>query len=146
EKFKPNLLKKQSQENSANDINNLTARHDNQDSRVEDWGAFTLNTYDWEFAPYMLQVRRTVNGNVYPPPAFLRMGIIDGKTLISFKIYPNGEVRELKVVKYVGHRTLMETSYKAIEVSAPFPPLPSDFPLPYLEIHYSFHYQTVRSR
>lgn len=115
-------------------------RYDNQDSRAPITGAFSFNTYNWEFAPYMLALKKKVERNIFPPPAFYMMGMISGKTILRFKIYPGGEMQDLQVLDYQGHETLMQTSVRAIEVSAPFPRLPANFPEPYLEITATFHY------
>ncbi len=121
-------------------------RHDNQKSRAPDMGALSFNTYEWDFAPYMLELKRKVEGNIFPPPAFTRLGLISGETRLRFKIYPGGEVRDLEVLDFQGHKTLMETSYRAIEVSGPFPNLPSDFPEEYLEVTAKFTYNADRQR
>ncbi|MFQ5772553.1 MAG: energy transducer TonB, partial [bacterium] len=88
----------------------------------------------------MLALKKKVEHNIFPPPAFIRMGIISGETLLRFKIYPNGEMKDLEVLEYKGHETLMQTSVRAIEISAPFAPLPSNFPEAYLEVTAKFHY------
>jgi len=116
------------------------ARYDNQDSRSEDMGSLSFNTYDWDFAPYMLALKKKIEGNIFPPPAFTRLGMIDGETLLRFRIHPNGKMGELAVLEYTGHHTLKETSVRAVEVSDPFPKLPSDFPEEYLEVTARFSY------
>ncbi len=113
---------------------------DNQASRAPLTGSFSFNTYEWEFAPYMLRLKKKVQRNIFPPPAFVRMGIISGQTLLRFKIYPNGEMRDLELLDYNGHKTLMETSLRAIEISAPYEELPSNFPEQYLEVTARFNY------
>ncbi len=115
-------------------------RHDNRDSRARDMGGLSFNTYDWEFAPYLLMLKRRIQRNIFPPAAFSQLGLISGESLIRFRIYPNGEMRGLEVLQYVGHKTLMETSYRAVEVSVTFPPLPADFPQAYLEVTGKFIY------
>lgn len=115
-------------------------RYDNQETRAEDVGGLSFNTYDWDFAPYMLALKKKVERNIFPPPAFTRMGLISGDTVLRFKIYPGGEMRDLELLGYEGHRTLMETSMRAIEISVPFPPLPNDFPERYLEVTAKFSY------
>lgn len=117
-----------------------TVQYDNQQSRAPDMGGLSFNTYDWDFAPYMLILKRKVQGNIFPPPAFTRLGMISGETLLRFKIFPDGRVQDLRVLKYVGHKTLMETSVRAIEVSGPFPHLPENFPEDYLEVTAKFSY------
>lgn len=117
-----------------------TVKHDNPESRAEDMGGLSFNTYDWEFAPYLLMLKRRIQRNIFPPPAFSQLGIIDGDTLLRFKIYPNGQMKDLEVLNYKGHESLMITSRNAIESSAPFPGLPKDFPEPYLEVTGKFIY------
>lgn len=109
-------------------------------SKVKDVGGFAFNTYNWDFAPYMLEMKRKIQNNIFPPLAFTKLGIIDGETLLRFRIYPNGKLWGLELLNYKGHKTLMETSLKAVEISAPFPGLPADFPEPYLEVTGKFIY------
>jgi hypothetical protein len=114
--------------------------HDNRASRVPESGGLSFNTYDWDFAPYMLELKNRISRNIFPPLAFSRLGMIDGDTLLRFKIYPNGELRDLELLQYIGHHSLMETSRLAVTASAPFPDLPADFPKPYLEVTAQFSY------
>ncbi|MFQ5708056.1 MAG: energy transducer TonB, partial [bacterium] len=119
-------------------------QYDNQDSRSLDVTGFSLNTYEWEWAPYLLGVKHKVEPNIFPPAAYYRLGMITGQTLLRFKIMPDGELRDLKVLQYTGHETLKETSIQAINISAPFAPLPADFPEPYLEITAKFYYEIIK--
>jgi outer membrane biosynthesis protein TonB len=118
----------------------LTVAHDNPNSRALETGGLSFNTYDWDFAPYMLMLKRRIGNNIFPPMAFTHLGLIDGRTLLRFRIYPDGRMTSLNVLRYQGHKTLMETSYNAVDISAPFPPLPEDFPEPYLEVTGTFIY------
>jgi hypothetical protein len=72
--------------------------------------------------------------------------MISGETLLRFKIYPNGQLRDLEILGYEGHESLMRTSSNAVEASAPFPKLPSDFPEPYLEVTGKFMYLIHREK
>ncbi len=114
--------------------------HQQLANRVEDMGGLSFNTYNWDFAPYMLRLKALIEKNIYPPHAFTHLGMISGVTLLRFKIYPNGELRDLEVLDYKGHKTLMETSASAVQISAPFPDLPRNFPEPYLEVTGKFIY------
>jgi outer membrane biosynthesis protein TonB len=118
--------------------------YDNRETHAEDFGGLSFNTYDWDFAPYMLEMKRKVERNIYPPPAFSYMGLISGETILRFRVIPNGEVKDLVVLKYTGHESLKETSVKAIVNSSPFKPLPADFPEEYLQVTASFHYYIKR--
>lgn len=115
-------------------------RFDNQQSRAPLTGSLSFNTYEWEFAPYMLRLKERVERNIFPPPAFYRLGIISGETFLRFKIYPNGELKDLQLLQYEGHETLMQASLSAIEISAPYEPLPADFPEAFLEVTAKFNY------
>jgi outer membrane biosynthesis protein TonB len=117
-----------------------TVRFDNQKSRAVDMGGFSFNTYDWNFAPYLLMLKKRIQRNIHPPLAFTRLGMISGQTLLRFKIYPDGELRDLEILGFNGHKSLMQTSHTAVYVSAPFPKLPADFPEPYLEVTGLFQY------
>ena len=112
-------------------------------TRAEDLGAFSLNTYAWDFAPYMLRLKRRIEKNIFPPPAFTYMGIISGQAVLRFRILPDGTLSHLEVLSYNGHKSLLNTSLKAVEVSAPFEPLPGDFPEKYLEVTGRFEYLTT---
>lgn len=120
--------------------------YDNTKTKAPNTGGLSFNTYEWDFAPYMLYLKNKVEGNIYPPPAFTYMGMISGETVVRFKIMPNGELRDLKVLDYKGHETLMETSVRAIEISAPFKPLPKNFPEDYLEVTATFQYLVRKYR
>jgi hypothetical protein len=115
-------------------------QHDHRDSQVSDSGGLSFNTYNWDFAPYMLELKERISRNIFPPLAFSQLGMIDGDTMLRFKIYPNGELHDLELLAYQGHRSLMETSTVAVKVSAPFRKLPSDFPEPYLEVTAKFSF------
>jgi hypothetical protein len=121
-------------------------QHDHRDSQVPDSGGLSFNTYNWDFAPYMLELKEHIYRNIFPPLAFSKLGMIDGDTLLRFKIYPNGELRDLELLSYQGHRSLMETSTFAIKISAPFRKLPADFPEPYLEVTAKFSYIITNKR
>ncbi len=125
--------------NPAKSIRN-SILHKNILSKVKELGGFAFNTYDWDFAPYMLELKRRVQSNIFPPIAFSRLGIISGETLLQFRIYPDGRLEALKVLDSKGHKSLVDTSVGAVEVSAPFPALPDDFPEPFLEITGKFIY------
>ncbi len=114
--------------------------HRQMEGRAAEDGGLSFNTYDWNFAPYMLALKERIGRNIFPPLAFSKLGIIDGDTLLRFKIYPDGRLADLELLTYSGHRSLMDTSRFAVTVSAPFPNLPADFPESYLEVTAKFTY------
>lgn len=109
---------------------------------AKDMGGISFNTYAWEFAPYMLYLKRRVQRNIYPPPAFTHLGF-GGANVLRFRIYPDGRLEGPELLDHDGVKALIETSRKAIEVSAPFKPLPETFPERYLEVTAKFQYYIV---
>lgn len=134
-------LQKQQQEMRPGAQEQLpTPNYDNQQSRALDMGGLSFNTYNWDFAPYMLELKRRIQRNIHPPSAFTELGLISGETLLRFRIYPNGMLKDLVILNYNGHKSLMVTSSNAVEISAPFPALPRNFPEDYLEVTGKFIY------
>lgn len=118
----------------------------NRESRALDQGGLQLSTYDWNFAPYLKYLKQRIQSNIFPPAAFTRLGIIDGESKVRFRIYPDGRLEEFVVLDSLGSELLLKTSVQAVELSAPFKPLPTDFPEPFLEITGIFSYVLMRGR
>jgi TonB family protein len=106
-------------------------------------GSISFNTYDWDFAPYMLAMKRAVERHLYPPYAFTHMGLVSGDNLIRFVVSPDGTIRDLRILDSNAHYSLDRASVRAIEAAAPFLPLPRNFPEEYLEVTAHFSY-TIR--
>ncbi len=111
---------------------------------AEALGGVALNTYEWDFAYYILEMKRKLRENTFPPIAFTRFGMISGETVLSFRVWPDGSATDIEVIGYEGHKTLMETSVDAVKSSSPFAPLPDDFPEEYLELRWTFIYFVYR--
>ncbi len=137
ETFSPDKLTGQSSRPMTSPSN---LSYENAEFNVDKLGGLAFNTYDWDFAPYMIYLKKRIQQHIFPPPAFTKLGLIQGHTLLRFRIYPDGHMDKVRLVRYEGHKTLMETSVNAVEISAPFKPLPRDFPKDYLEITGSFWY------
>ena len=131
EEMKANRYEKDSRESIA--YKNLLSSADRQ-------GGISFNTYNWDFAPYMLAMKRKVERYLYPPYAFTHMGAISGTNIIRFIVMPDGHIRDLKILDSDAHFSLDRTSVSAIELSAPFLPLPRGFPEDYLEVTAHFAY------
>ncbi len=110
---------------------------------AKDVGGISFNTYEWEFAPYLLELKERIQRNLFPPPAFTQLGF-EGINVIRFRIYPDGRMEGLEVLDFQGEKALVETSRKAILVSSPFNPLPRNFPERYLEVTGKFVYYIMK--
>ena len=103
-------------------------------------GGLSFNTYDWDFAPYMLAMKRAIQSHLFPPYAFTHMGLVSGDNIVRFTVLPDGRIRGLQILDSDVHFSLDRTSVRAIESSVPFLPLPRDFPEEYLEVTAHFSY------
>ena len=125
--------------NFSDDVN-----WNNKKFSAEDLGGVSLNTYAWDFAPYILYMKKRIRNHTYPPPAFTQMGAISGEVVIRFKVHPDGSISDLRMIEYKGHKALVETSLNAVKASNPFRELPRDFPENFLELTWIFIYSILR--
>ncbi|MEL6787097.1 MAG: TonB family protein, partial [Cyanobacteria bacterium J06607_15] len=91
-----------------------------------------LNGFD--LSQYLAAMERRVKPNWNPSSRR-----DDRRTVLSFNIQPNGQVTGLRVAQSSGSTEVDRESLEAVKKSAPFPPLPADFPLESLEINFSFN-------
>lgn len=142
EEFTREALMGQSKSYSVEKPSRQRLLHRQKEFSVDNLGGFSFNTYAWNWAPYLQYMKEKINSNLFPPPAFYRMGLISGETLVRFKVLRDGEITDIQVLKYTGHRSLMETSVNSLKGSDPLKPLPGDFPkyLDFLEVTARFEY------
>lgn len=137
------------QEKNAEEQENINRRNsskllpDSRSSSARGIEGFSLSTYAWDFAPYMLEVKRKIERNINPPTLFF-MGLIDGRYLIKFVIERSGNVRAITVLESNGSKTLEETSSNSIKFSNPFKPLPDTFPEKELVVTGKFRFYIIR--
>jgi len=62
------------------------------------------------------------------------------QSTVYFKIYKNGQLSNLKIEESSGIRSLDLSALRAIQSSAPFPPLPKEYKNEYLGIHLIFEH------
>ncbi len=107
-------------------------------------GDFALSTYAWNWAPYWLAFKKKLLRNWFAPPAYYKLGLIYGYTILRFKVNREGRIYDMKVLRQVGHHSLQESSVSAINSTFPFRKLPDDFPDPYLEVTIKMIYPNLR--
>lgn len=110
-----------------------------QTSGVARVGDYSLNTWEWNYAPWMQAFGNALMRNWVPPPA-RRMGLISGKTVLRVIVEKNGTVSTAEIVETEGHASLHDASRAALLSSSPFAPLPAHFPLAHLEIRLTMFY------
>ena len=119
---------------------------DQTDFSVEEVGALTLSTYKWPWAPYINAMKNKLYRVWYPPPAYSMLGIIHGYTIIRFEVMRDGTLKDVRVLRHEGHKSLEVSSEEAIKALFPFLPLPDEFPDETLTITAKLFYPDLRRR
>jgi TonB family protein len=79
----------------------------------------------------------------FAPPAYF-MGLIHGHTILKFTVHRDGTMTNLQILRHVGHESLEQSSFGAIEAVFPFLPLPDNFPDETLEVTVKLIYPDLR--
>jgi len=116
----------------------------NLDTSASDLGGFSFNTYNWDFAPYMLSMKRRIRSNMNLPYAFTHLGAISGNIMVHFTVMPSGTVSKLEILKSDAHYSLEQSSVNAINASSAFQPLPANFPEDKLEVTARFSFSIIK--
>jgi TonB family protein len=131
----------QQQQDNSNKLN-----FKNLISDAAQQGAISFNTYNWDFAPYMLAMKKTIESNWNPPFAFTHMGAISGVNRFRFTVLPDGRVKNIQMLESNAHYSLDQSSSMAIEGSSPFMPLPQNFPEENLIVTVTFSYNILKNK
>jgi hypothetical protein len=102
-------------------------------------GNYSLNTYEWEWAPWMTHFQNELYRHWMAPYAY-RLGVISGITVIKLVIRKDGRVESMEVLETEGHQSLHDASEAALKAFAPYWALPDNFPEEYLVITIGLHY------
>ncbi len=89
---------------------------------------------DIDLSDYFAEVKRRVKSNWNPS-----YRAEEYTTYLSFNIEKNGQITELRVTQTSGSEKVDRESLDAVQNSAPFAPLPLEFPLEALEVQFSFN-------
>jgi len=106
-------------------------------------GDFSLNTYEWDYAPWMHRFTNELYRHWVPPYAY-RLGILQGHTVIKLVVRKDGTVASLDVQETEGHESLHEASEAALRAFAPYAPLPPTFPEENLVIILGLYYPALQ--
>ncbi len=89
---------------------------------------------DIDLSDYFAEVKRRVKSNWNPSQR-----AEEYTTYLSFNIEKNGQITGLRVTQTSGSEKVDRESLDAVQNSAPFAPLPPEFPLEALEVQFSFN-------
>jgi TonB family protein len=95
-----------------------------------------------DFRPYLTRVVQIVRQNWYNlmPPSVYPPILKQGKLSIEFVILKNGESASMVVHTSSGDVALDRAAWGSITASAPFPPLPKEFPGKLLGLRFYYFY------
>jgi outer membrane biosynthesis protein TonB len=97
------------------------------------------DTQGVDFAPYLQRVLQEVREHWYeliPESATMKKG----KLALEFAIMKDGHVQGLMLRQTSGDAALDRPAWGSITGSDPFPPLPTEFTGPYLQLRFRFYY------
>ncbi len=102
-------------------------------------GAFSLSSYEWNYAPWMHRFEKDLRRHWMAPYAYM-IGVISGMTKIRIVVARSGQLTSLEVLEGEGHESLHKASEAALQAFAPYAPLPPGYPDENLVITYSLYY------
>ena len=104
---------------------------------------FSLNTYAWEWAPWMERFGNQLHRNWIVPYAY-RLGVIHGQTVVRLVVARDGRPSSMEILETLGHQSLHDASLGALRSFQPYSPLPAHFPEENLVIILSLNYPAWR--
>lgn len=94
---------------------------------------------NFPYTYYLQNLINRISGNWFT--SLVDPGITGSfQTIVHFKIHKNGQVSDLKITESSGIRSLDMSALRAIQNSAPFPPLPRAYEDEYLGINLIFEH------
>ncbi len=88
-----------------------------------------------DFGPYMRELQRKIKLNWDPPK-----GNESKRVVLLFKIAKDGRLLSCRVLKSSGLQSADAAALKAVELTAPFKPLPADYKGQNIDIQFTFDY------
>ena len=88
-----------------------------------------------DFGPYMKELQRRIKTNWDPPK-----GDQSKRVVLLFKIAKDGKLLDCSVLKSSGLPSADKAAIHAVQVTAPFRPLPAEFKGPSIDIQFTFDY------
>ena len=93
-----------------------------------------------DFGPYMRELQRRIKLNWDPPK-----GNESKRVILLFKIAKDGRLLSCRIHKSSGMPSADQAALKAVELTAPFRPLPADFRGQSIDIQFTFDYNVFNA-
>jgi outer membrane biosynthesis protein TonB len=101
--------------------------------------ASQIGLSNFPYTYYLQTIHGKISGNWYTSQ--ISPGVTGNfQTIVYFKIFRNGGISALEIREQSGIRSLDLSALRAIQSSAPFPPLPNDYEGDFLGIHLIFEH------
>lgn len=88
-----------------------------------------------QWGPYMRELEARMKRNWHPPK-----GNSSKRVVLIFKVSKRGELLSTRILKSSGSNESDQAAIKAVQMSAPFRPLPAEYKEPSVEIEFTFDY------
>jgi hypothetical protein len=110
-------------------------------------GDVSLNTTEWEYAPWLQRFGRKLMAAWIAPPAYY-LGVLKegGWTVVELEIARSGQVLRMDVLEEQGHPSLILAATSALHSISPMEALPADFPEKTLILRVRMVYPKIRPR
>jgi hypothetical protein len=120
---------------------------DNPEGNADLTGDVSLNTIEWEWAPWIKRFGRRLMRVWVAPPAYSYGLLKEGGWIVAeIEIARSGEVLRMDVLEERGHESLINSATSALRRTAPMEPLPANFPEPTLILRVRLVYPKIRPR
>ncbi len=103
--------------------------------------SFAENHNTPDFGPYMRNVQSRIKANWQPPK-----GYEDLSATALFKVHKDGNIGDVQIIKSSGVKEFDEKAITAIQLTAPFRPLPKEYTLNSVNIQFTFDYNVFSSK
>lgn len=94
-----------------------------------------------DFGPYMRDLQRKIKRNWDPP-----RGDQSKTVVLYFKVAKDGRLLSLKVARTSGSQQADKAALSAVELAAPFRPLPPEYRENDIDIQFTFDYNVINAR
>lgn len=104
------------------------------------YGSFTLSSYEWEYAPYMLDWIEKIKNNWVEPISYLAGKGKGGQVLVKTTLFKSGVKKKIELLFTNVNDEMTKEALKAVEKSFNLPELPASFKENELVVTFSMIY------
>lgn len=121
----------------VNDAGNIYVNSLSNDIGILDNGTVTKQYNNVDFSSYMSELQRRIKMNWDPP-----RNEKNKRVVVLMKIAKNGRLLSVKILRSSDSSNVDKAALNAVELTAPFRPLPSGFIGNSIDINFTFDYNT----